>query len=407
MNRLILNLKIAIRSLCNFRLRTILALLGVFLGTFSLIVVYNFSLSLAKKTESEAESLGKNLLIVRSGIVRRFGPGTRLLTEATTLTVYDAKAILEGSPLVYDVSPSTNKSYPVRYGNVNLSSVLVIGAQPNYSDIRNFYVREGSFISYYDNINLNKVAVIGKKVAEKLFGNENPLGKHILIYRVPCKVIGIMEEKGVDISGVDQDNIIFVPLNTFLRAFVNKGFINTIYVQVVDGASTKDAKSDIENILRERHKVKQGNEDFSVIDMKDVTALKTQAMSMIKVLGRIASVISFVIGGIGIISIMILIVNERKVEIGIRRAVGSRKRDIISQFLIEASFISLCGGIVGVISGIIASFVIFELSDLPIIISLTGLVLAFIASVTVGVLAGIYPSKKAIAIQPVDIIRYG
>jgi putative ABC transport system permease protein len=406
MRRIVLNTKIAWRSLCNFRLRTSLAVLGVFLGTFSLIVVSNLSDSLSKKTEMEIENLGKNLLIVRSGIVRRVVSGTRLLSEATTLTLNDAQAIASNCRYVSSVSPSGNKPFPVRYGSITLTSVLVVGASPNYTEIRNHHVKEGSFITENDNRNLNKVAVLGKRVAEKLFGDENPIGKHILIFRVPCQVIGIMEEKGVDISGIDQDNQIFIPLNTYLRRFVNKDFINSIYVQVMNDKSIPAAKAEIEDILRKRHKIGgDKKEDFTVIDLKDVMALKTQTTSMITVLGRISSVVSFLIGGLGILSIMILIVNERRVEIGIRRAVGSRKRDIILQFLMESSFISFIGGMVGVAIGFIASAVILHISELPFTISLTGILLSFAASVAVGILAGIYPSKKATAIQPVDIIR--
>ncbi len=406
MNRILLNLKIAFRSLLNFKLRSILAVLGVFLGTFSLIVVSNLSDSLLKKTEQEAESLGKNLLIVRSGIVRKFGTRTRLLSEATTLKIEDAKALKYNSTFIKDVSPSGNKTFPVRYGNTVLKSVLVVGVLPNYSEIRNFYVNEGRFISKDDDKILNKVAVLGSKVSQKLFGKENPIGKHILIWRVPCEVIGIMEEKGVDISGVDQDNQIFLPLSTYLRRFVNQDYVNNIYVQVESEEYMYATKTQIEEILRKLHKIKDPkDDDFTVIDMKDVMALKTQAMSMINVLGKISAGISFLIGGIGILSIMILIVNERRIEIGIRRAIGSRKKDIIIQFLLESSFISLTGGTIGVIISLAATIIIFSFSNLPFTLSLGAHILSFFASVGVGILAGIYPSKKATQIQPVDVIR--
>jgi len=406
MKRVFLNLKIAVRSLLNFKLRTALAILGVFLGTFSLIVVSNLSDSLMIKTEKEAESFGKNLLIVRSGVVRKMGTSTRLLSEATTLTIEDAQAVVLGSRFISDVSASGNKLFPVRYENTVLKSILVVGVPPNYPAIRNFPVAEGRFISPEDDRTLNKVAVIGTKVAERLFGKEEPIGKHVLISRVPCRVIGIMQEKGVDISGVDQDNQIFVPLNTYLRRFVNKDYINSISVQVTDEQFLLPARTQIEEILRLRHKIKNSqNDDFTVIDLKDVMALKTQAMSMIKVLGRVSAVVSFLIGGLGILSIMILIVNERKLEIGIRRAVGSRKRDIVLQFLLEASFISFSGGTVGVLLSSVASILIFWFAKLPFTLSPAGHLISFLASITVGILAGIYPSQKAIRIQPVDVIR--
>jgi len=407
MKRVFLNLRIALRSLYSFRVRTALAVLGVFLGTFSLILVSNLADSLARKGQLELDKLGKNFLAIRSGTaVVRPGHATRLFTEAANLSLDDARAIAAGAPLVTAVSPASSKNFPVRYGGVTLSSILVTGASPNYSEVRNFYPQEGSFVTDEQNQRLERVAVIGRKVAEKLFGNESPLGKTILIWRVPCRVIGVMEEKGVDASNVDQDNQIFVPLNTFLRRFVNKDYVNYIFVQTADSSALIPAKAQSEEILRLRHHIKPGQkDDFTVINPKDMLALKSQATALISVLGRIAATVSFLIGAIGILSIMILIVNERRVEIGIRRAVGSRKRDIILQFLLESSFISLMGGLAGVVAGLLISTLVFTLSQLPFSISSGGLMASFAASVTVGILAGIYPSQKATTIQPVDVIR--
>ena len=406
LRRILLNLKIARRSLVQFKWRTALAVLGVFFGTFSLIIVSNLSGSLAIKTEQEIDSLGKDLLIVRSGIVRRVGAGTPLMSGATNLTPEDARAIQDAVSSVADLSAAGYKTFPVRYGNTVLKGILVNGVEPNFQDIRNFHVREGSFVTAQDNQDRNKVAVVGRTIVEKLFGDEDPIGKYILISRVPFQVIGIMEEKGTDVSGADQDSQIFIPLQTFLKTLVNKTNVNNVYIQVTGSEFIPAAKTDIENLLRKRHKIGPGqNDDFAVIDMKDVLALKTQAMDLITVLGRIAAAVSFIIGGLGILSIMILIVNERKLEIGIRRAVGSRKRDIILQFLIESSIISLAGGTIGVFSGALLSVVLLRVLKYPFTLSLTGLVIAFGASVLVGILAGIYPSKKATQFEPVDIIR--
>ncbi len=406
LRRILLNLKIARRSLVQFKWRTALAVLGVFFGTFSLIIVSNLSGSLAVKTEQEIDSLGKNLLIVRSGIVRRVGAGTPLMSQATNLTPEDARAIRESIPAVADLSAAGYKTFPVRYGNVSLRGILVGGVEPNFQEVRNFHAREGSFIADQDNQDRNKVAVLGRTVVEKLFGDEEPIGKYILIWRVPFRVIGIMEEKGSDVSGADQDNQIFIPLQTFLKVLVNKTNVSNIFVQVTRDDLISATKTDMETLLRNRHKIGPGqNDDFAVIDMKDVMALKAQAMDLITVLGRIAAAVSFIIGGLGILSIMILIVNERKLEIGIRRAVGSRKRDIVLQFLIESSIISLAGGMIGVFSGALISVILLGVLKYPFTLSLTGLSIAFGASVLVGVLAGIYPSKKATQFEPVDILR--
>lgn len=406
LRRILLNLKIARRSLVQFKWRTTLAVLGVFFGTFSLIIVSNLSGSLAVKTEQEIDSLGKNLLIVRSGIVRRVGAGTPLMSQATNLTPDDAQAIMESLPSVTELSSAAYKTLPVRYGNVSLKGILIGGVETNFQDVRNFHADQGTFFSDQDDLDRNKVAVLGRTVVEKLFGEEDPIGKHILIWRVPFQVIGIMEAKGSDVSGADQDNQIFVPLQTFLKVLVNKTNVSNIYVQVLRDDLIADTKSGIEGLLRNRHKIGPGqNDDFAVIDMKDVLALKAQAMDLITVLGRIAAAVSFIIGGLGILSIMILIVNERKLEIGIRRAVGSRKRDIILQFLIESSIISLAGGMIGVLSGALLSVGLLRVLQYPFTLSPTGLVIAFFASVLVGILAGIYPSKKATQFEPVDILR--
>lgn len=400
-----LNIKIATGSLCNFRLRTLLAIFGVFLGTFSLIIVANLSKSLVKKTEIEAEKLGKDLMVVRSGIVKRFGSRMRILSEATTLRIEDGRAIMDGTTSVVDVSPSSSRPFPVRYGGVSLSNIPVIGVMPNYTTIRNFNVQEGVFFSETDVKELRKVAVLGKAVARKLFGENDPIGRHILIFRVPFEVIGVMEEKGVDVSGVDQDNQVFVPLSTFLRRLVNKDYINTIYVKTAPGLNELTRRS-ITEILRYRHRLKEGKEnDFTIIDMKDVMALQTQAISLIKTLGRISAVISFLIGGIGILSIMILIVNERKIEIGIRRAVGATRMDIIAQFLLEASFISLTGGLAGLVLSFPASRIVFSLTGLPFSISGIGIIFSTIASIAIGIISGIYPSKKATTFEPLEVIR--
>ena len=406
LRRILLNLKIARRSLVQFKWRTSLAVLGVFFGTFSLIIVSNLSGSLAIKTEQEIDSLGKDLLIVRSGIVRRVGAGTPLMSGATNLTPEDARAIMDAVSSIADLSSAGYKTFPVRYGNTVLKGILVNGVEPNFQNIRNFHAQEGSFVTEQDNHDRNKVAVVGRTIVEKLFGDEDPIGKYFLISRVPFQVIGIMEEKGTDVSGADQDSQIFIPLQTFLKTLVNKTNVNNIYVQVTSNEFIPAAKADIESLLRKRHKIGPGqNDDFAVIDMKDVLALKTQAMDLITVLGRIAAAVSFIIGGLGILSIMILIVNERKLEIGIRRAVGSRKRDIILQFLIESSIISLAGGTIGVFSGALLSVILLRALKYPFTLSLTGLAIAFGASVLVGILAGIYPSKKATQFEPVDIIR--
>ncbi|MEJ5365709.1 MAG: ABC transporter permease [Desulfosoma sp.] len=406
LQRVLLNLKIARRSLANFKLRTVLAVLGVFLGTLSLVMVSGLSQSMVLKTRQETAALGENLLIVQSGTVHTFGMRTRLISQATTLTTADAEAIGSGTRFVEEVTPSSGKTFVVRSGSTVLKDVMVTGTTPNFPRIRNFHPRLGRFMTAEDEKASAKVVVLGHKVASKLFPGENPLGRTVLIRRVPCTVVGVMEEKGSDVSGFDQDNQIFMPLKTFLHRFVNKTYISTIYVRVIREEMLSEAKREIEELMRVRHKIgPDKRDDFTVVDMRDVMQLKSQAVNMITLLGRIAAVVSFAIGGMGILSIMILIVNERRLEIGLRRAVGARRRDIAVQFLTESSAIALLGGLSGSVIGLGSSSVIFSLLHYPVATSWPSLVSSFFASALVGIGAGIYPSRKALAIQPVDVMR--
>jgi len=406
MKRIFLNIEIAWHSLSNFKLRTFLALCGVTLGTFSLVLVANLTGSIERKSKIEVDKLGKNLLIVRCGVVLKFGERTRTLSEATTLTKEDAQAILAGSAFVEDVAPATLKQLPVRYKETTLKSVFIMGGTPNIYIMRNYKLAKGVFYNDKDNRAFADVAVIGYKVADKLFKNQDPIGKYIKLSDIYCQVIGVLEELGSDISGADQDNQVIIPISTYMRKIENKDFINIIYVRGVSDEVFDKAKNDIEEILRRRHKIHPGDQDdFTVIDMKDVMAIRAQVTKIITVLGRLSASISFLIGGLGILSIMILIVSERKMEIGIRRAVGSRKKDIIFQFLTESSLISLTGGVFGIIVGFVFCSLIFHFSKLPYYISLFSLISSMASSFAVGVIAGIYPARKAIQIQPIDVMR--
>jgi len=407
MNIILLNLTIAWRSLSVYKIRSAFAVLGVFFGTFSLILVANLSGSFVEQTRIDLDKMGKNFLIVRNGLVRHFAAKAQLLDEAVNLSIDDASAIINGAKSVKSVSPSCNKVLPVRYKGKAFVSVLVIGVTPCYQEIRGAFTQSGRFITEMDNDNIEKVVVLGARVVEELFsGKEDPLGKYIIIGKMPCRVIGVLEEKGADISGADQDNQVIIPLTTHMKRLVSKKFIDSIYVQVENETLIPQAKTEIEYILRVQHKITPNKkDDFTVLDLKDLKELKTQAINMITILGRVSAFASFLIGGIGILSIMILVVNERKTEIGIRRAVGARKHDIIYQFLMESSIISFSGGIAGLLTGLLLTLIIFYLSILPFYISVSGLILSFTASIFIGILSGIYPAKNAIAIHPIDTIR--
>jgi len=404
-HKLFLIFAVIIRIFREYRLRSALSILGVAFGTFALITMISISNSMKEKSRLEVEKFGKNLVVVKSGKVRVFRRRERSITTAKTLKLSDAYFIKQQVDHVVRVLPSFHIAYPIRKGGTTVFSTI-IGVGREYPQLRNINVEKGRFYSKDEEETGQKVIVLGYKVAKDLFKNEDPIGKTILIFRVPCKVIGVMEEKGVDISGEDQDSLIYTPLKTAMRRLANVDYINTIYVQVDRKENIPYVKRKIKQLLRKRHHIKKGEkDDFTVLSPDDYLRMEKEAIHIFSVLGGVSATISFLIGGIGILSIMILIVNERIEEIGIRRAVGAKRSDILLQFILESSFISIAGGIFGVLMGVLLSGLVFFLFDLPKTLTFHWVILSFLLSVITGVLAGIYPAYKASNIKPVDALR--
>ncbi len=405
MHKLFLIFAVIIRIFREYRLRSALSVLGVAFGTFALITMVSISNSMKEKSRLEVEKFGKNLVVVKSGKVRVFRRRERSITTAKTLKLSDAYFIKQQVDHVVKVLPSFHIFYPVRKGGTTVFSTI-IGVGRNYPDLRNINVEKGRFYTEDEEKTGQKVIVLGYKVAKDLFKNGDPIGKTILIFRVPCKIIGVMEEKGVDISGEDQDSLIYTPLKTSMRRLANVDYINTIYVQVDKRENIPYVKKKIRQLLRKRHHIKKGEkEDFTVLSPDDYLRMEKEAIHIFSILGGISATISFLIGGIGILSIMILIINERIEEIGIRRAVGAKRSDILLQFVLESSFISIAGGFFGVFMGVFLSGLIFLIFDLPKTLTFQWVFLSFFLSVLTGILAGIYPAYKASNIKPVEALR--
>lgn len=405
MTNIFLHFKISFESLSNFKVRTILAICGVVLGTLSIITVASISKSLALKTDIELDRFGKNLIIVKSDI-RRGHRGTRIFSEKANLTLLDADLIMDSIPGVKMAIPVANKSFPLRFKGRSIDSTLVMGVTPEFFSIRGLNLTSGRFFNKSEDF--SKKTIIGSKVLKELFYKTQPIGKNIFLYRVPFEVLGVIEPLGVDLANVDQDNMIYVPLKTFLRRLINDANVNLIYVQTYDSKLIPEVKNTIEEVLKKEHKIKEGQtNDFSIVDLKDISSMQIKTMSIVKTLGLITSCLSFIISSIGILSIMVLMVNERKIEIGIRRAVGATKTAIVLQFLMESSFISLLGAVIGLLSALLLTFAISFFASIPFAFSNEAIIIAFFASFFTGILSGIYPSKKAIEIQPVQVLRLG
>ena len=393
------------RIFIHHKLRFALSVLGVVFGTFALIVMVSISNGMKEKNKMEVEKLGKNPIIVKAGKVFVFRKKAKNITSSTNLKLSQVKILKEQIPEIKRIIPAFNINYPVRYKGKTIFTTI-IGTTVDYLNYKKLTLKEGRFFTKEEEKVGSKVVVLGSKIAKKFFGNEDPLGKEILIFRVPCKVIGVLDEMGTDLAGTDQDILIYTPLKTAMRRLSNVDYINTIYIEVDNPKNIPIVKRKIRQLLRKLHHLKPSDkDDFTVLTPDELLFMQKKAMSIFTTLGYISAGISFLIGGIGILSIMVLIVYERIEEIGIRRSVGAKKLDILLQFLIETIFISTIGGVIGVIFGYSLSYILTSLFNIPFIIDYKLLIGTFLLSLFTGVLAGIYPAYKGANINIISALK--
>lgn len=401
------SLKIALASLKAHRLRTMLAMVGVFLGALALTAVQHVSQAMYLKAELETAKLGTNLFMARSGKVlfRRSGSAA-VRNVTTTFTLQDARELIGSIPQVVDGAPFASKELPIRFGNVKVPS-QVVATWPTYTAVRSFTPAIGRFISWEDEKRQARVCVLGTKIAERLFGEpERALGEMVYIFRAGVRVIGVMEPKGADIVGSDQDEQVFVPLSTFMRRLSNQDWITGVYLQLSDNESYDAVKKNATGILRRRHRLGEGEaDDFSLLTAKDTIQLQEQALQLVQTLGLLSSGISFAVGGLGILSLMVLLVRSRRMEIGVRRAVGARRLDIIRQFILESGLMAGAGGFVGVVAAAGLVLLIYKIGQMPVIYDPIFIIGPMLGSVLLGLLAGAYPAWQAANIEVLDILR--
>ncbi|MCX8022183.1 MAG: ABC transporter permease [Syntrophorhabdaceae bacterium] len=398
-------LKIALQNLIVHKARMILALLGILFAVMSLVAFGNISSGMKKKIDNEISRFGKNLVIIRGGLVFATGRGARQFAESKTLKLVDVKKIKESMPGVVEAVPFFDVTYKARYEDKTLS-VSIVGTTEELFKIRNLNLVMGRFFSGEDEAKAEKKAVIGYKVYENLFQKEDPIGKYVLIYRVPTEIIGVMEEKGTDFTGQDQDVQVYIPLGTFMRRYSNVDYIKGIYIQVEDGVSLTQMKQRLRGFIRRIHNKKdEEKDDFSIFTMEDVLRTQSEGIRLVSILTIIASTVSFLIGGLGIFAIMLLSISERKLEIGIRRVVGSKKRDIILQFLTESVIVALIGGIFGVVVGFIITVIVDYFGEFPFSLYLGNIFLSIAISMVIGILAGIYPAMQGTKYEPVEVLN--
>lgn len=401
-------LKMAIVSLKINKMRSMLTSLGIIIGVSAVIIMLAVGTGASQKIAKDMESMGSNLLMIRSGSVTsggvRMGSGTR-----PTLTIKDAEAINSNAQGVLAVAPYSSEAKQLTYGNQNWAT-SVAGTTASYLRIRNYEVSEGRNFIPEDIKNTTKVAIIGNTVATELFGDMDPLNKTIRVGNIPFKVIGTLKIKGQNGMGQDQDDLVFIPITTAQKKVFGTDFPGTvkmINVQAKNAESLTILENDIKEILRKRHHIgKNQEDDFEVRNLAEMQeTIKSSAKTMSILLGAIASV-SLLVGGIGIMNIMLVSVTERTKEIGIRMAIGAKASDIRIQFLIESFLLSIIGGIIGVLIGILGAKSIQLFSDMSISITAFSIILSLGFSGAIGVLFGYYPAYKASLLNPIDALRY-
>jgi len=410
MSKIIASMKIALRALQVNRTRSALTMLGIIIGVAAVIAMVAVGSGATARIQEQIQSIGSNLIIVLPGSIS--SNGVRLGSGAVvTLTEDDAKAIAAECPSVAAVAPMVRGGVQVVYGNNNWATTAQ-GVTPDYMTIRDYSMMSGEFFTDQDVDAAAKTAVLGETVAENLFGANDPTGQVVIIKNVPFTVAGVLTPKGQSPSGQDQDDIILLPISTAKEKVLgankaNAKAVGSLMVQAIGPQAMDQAQQEMEALLRERHRILSGlDDDFTIRNLTEVfAAQETSAQVMSILLGAIASV-SLIVGGIGIMNIMLVSVTERTREIGLRQAVGAKTRDILSQFLVEAVTLSLLGGIIGIVVGLVASWLISYFAQWSTVVSLLSIMMAFVFSALVGVFFGYYPARKAAFLDPIEALRY-
>jgi len=391
-------------SLIANKMRSILTMLGIIIGVAAVIALVSIGNGVKQDIQNSISSLGSNLLMVMPGAPRT--PGVRPSAgsmKSLKVSDYEAISKLDG---VKAASPMTNGSYVVIYQNKNWTT-SVSGVSYNYLDVNNWSMKSGRFLSEKNVQNRERVAVVGKTVVKNLFGDEDPVGAEIRVKNIPFRIIGVLNSKGSGAMGNDQDDMVVIPYTTAMERVEGVDYLRMIYVTGKDENGIDRLQSDIENLLRVRHGIKDTNlDDFNIQNMNSIMETMEETTGTLTLfLGAVAA-ISLVVGGIGIMNIMLVSVTERTREIGVRKALGATYSVIVTQFLIEAVVISLMGGIIGIILGIGSSKLIGMASGMSTVISVPTIVMSFAFSMAIGLIFGIYPARKAAKLNPIDALHY-
>jgi putative ABC transport system permease protein len=396
---------ISLRALRRNKMRSMLTALGIIIGVASVVAMVAVGNGAQARITSQVSALGQNLLTVFAGSRKSGGVNTGL-GSASALTLADADAIRREVPDVVAISPEASTTAQAIANGRNWSTT-VAGESPDYLKIRDWKLASGSMFTDREVRGASKVAVIGSKTANELFGPLNPVGQTVRVGNIPFVIIGLLESKGAGMGGQNQDDRIIIPYTTVMKRITGDKYLRSINVQIGRADRMEIAQQQITSLLRQRHRLTTDRDnDFNIFNQKEIADTVNSISKVITLLlGSIAS-ISLFVGGIGIMNIMLVSVTERTREIGIRIAVGAQPGDIKLQFLIEAISLSLLGGLIGVLGGIGASRLVGVVADFQAMVSTGSIILAFGVSFAIGVFFGYYPARKAAALDPIDALRY-
>ena len=397
--------KIALRALANNKLRAFLTMLGIIIGVASVITMLAIGQGSKKSIQKQISEMGSNMIMIHPGADMRGGV-RQVPSSMQTLKLTDYESLRNETNYISAISPNVSSSGQLIAGNNNYPS-SVSGVGIDYLEIRQLNIESGEMFTESDIQTSAKVCVIGKTIADNLFPNEDPVGRIIRFNQVPFRVVGVLKSKGYNSMGMDQDDVVLAPYTTVMKRLLAQTYLEGIFASALTEDMTDNASEEITEILRRNHKLKESDDDdFTIRSQQELSSMLNSTTDLMTTLLACIAGISLVVGGIGIMNIMYVSVTERTREIGLRMSVGARGIDILSQFLIEAILISITGGIIGVIIGCGASFIVKNVAHWPIYIQTWSVLLSFAVCTITGVFFGWYPAKKAADLDPIEAIRY-
>lgn len=399
-------IKIAVRALANNKLRDFLTMLGIIIGVASVITMLAIGQGSKRSIQAQISEMGSNMIMIHPGADVRGGV-RQDASAMETLKLQDYEDIVDETRFVSAVFPSVNSSGQAIYG-ANNAPTTVYGISPDYLEIRRYKVEDGDMFTEQDIQTAAKVCVVGKTVVDNLFPDGgNPVGKVIRFQKLPFRIVGVLESKGYNSMGMDQDDLILAPYTTIQKKVLAITHLQGITCSALKEEYTDQAIDEISEILRRNHKLKESDDDdFTIRSQQELSTMLTSTTDMMTVLLAAVAGISLLVGGIGIMNIMYVSVTERTREIGLRMSIGAKGIDILAQFLIESILISVTGGLIGVVFGVGAALVVNGVAHFPIYIQPWSVILSFAVCTVTGVFFGWYPAKKAAQLDPIEAIRY-